>query len=100
MGKACTKCAGFNQMQEDVKMLKKAVKVLNGNMGTIEKGTDMVKSSLPEIDNAKNMLQTKVDGLLQQTGQVSDITKELEGKVTNVENEIFKKVPEAKKYME
>ena len=100
MGKACSKCAGFDQMQEDIKMLKEAVQVLNGNMGNIEKGTKMVESNLPAIDQAKNMLQTKVDGLMGQMGQVSKLTSDLKGKVDNVEADIYKKVPDAKKYMD
>lgn len=100
MGAACTKCAGFQQMQDDIKMLKEAMKVLEGNMGNIEKGTQMVESNLPAIDQAKNMLQSKVDGLLGQMGQVTKLTDDLKSKVDNVEGEVYKKVPDAKKYMD
>ena len=99
MGQACANCGGFKEMQEDIKKLKEVVKLLNGNMGTIEKGTSMIEAQLPIIDNAKGMLQTKVNGLISQVDQVSTLTDGMSKKVDEVEQQILNKVPQAKQYM-
>jgi len=58
MGECLSKWGGFDQMKEDIKSLKQKLQLLNGNMSTIEKGSEMVKAQLPKIDQAKNLIQT------------------------------------------
>ena len=86
-------------MQADIKSLKEKLKILNGNMGTIEKGTSMIEAQLPMIDDAKNMMETKVGGLIGQVDQVSKLTDGLKSKVDGVEKTILEKVPAAKEHM-
>jgi len=44
MGQSMANCGGFNTMQDDIKNLKEKLKLLNGNMGNIEKGTSMIEA--------------------------------------------------------
>jgi len=100
MGGAFVKCAGFEQMLDDVKVLKEAMKLLNGNVGNIEKGTKLVEGNLGMIDSAKSMLDSKVGGLMGQLSQVSTLTNSIKSKVDGVEKDVLAKFPDAAKHLQ
>ena len=87
-------------MKKDVDDLKKMMVILNGNMGTIEKGTQMVTDNMHLLDDAKKTLDSKLDPVLAKVSQATKLTQGIQTKVESGERRLLEAFPDAKQYIE